>query len=262
MRNVYFDPFGSYASGMSKGLSDQQNLETNTRANRQADWNYFNINPIDLESKQLDLGVARYGQPFRMDAIKRGADAGDLALNNARMGFQTAYGLPQGFAQPAMDIYGNVSGLTMQPGATPGSYDYIDAQGRNVRSVQNPGESWLGNAMRPQVEAQADKTRLWDMQNRQAEYQNSTLQLAEYARQVQALQMQINAINAAKSGANGGLPMFDPNGWGGPNAAPAAPVGVSAPTNWGPVPAPQGYQIPVPAPVTQWPNLPPQWGRQ
>lgn len=67
-RQVFFDPFGSAVQGYNLGMQQEQNLQKNARDARQQDWQYNNVNPIQLSNMKLDNQFNQAVQPYRIQS--------------------------------------------------------------------------------------------------------------------------------------------------------------------------------------------------
>jgi hypothetical protein len=76
MRDVYFDPFGSYTQGYDKGTQRQMDLEANTRAARDSDYKYNVLNPYELKSIQRTDKLGEYALPAQFRAVDYADDLG------------------------------------------------------------------------------------------------------------------------------------------------------------------------------------------
>lgn len=143
MRQVYFDPFGSYVAGLDKGIERQSLLEQRARENRSTDWNYFNIDPLKLETARRENAYQAWGEPLRRQVAQANAEQAVRGSTAGELDFQQKYGAPFGITQPYFDAYGRYSGINMQPTGVPNQFNYVDSQGRIVGTQNNPGQTML-----------------------------------------------------------------------------------------------------------------------
>lgn len=143
MRQVYYDPFGMRTEGYRAGVSDEQALQGSTRAARDLDWNYNNINPITLMGLRREEQYNQYADPFRRNAA-RGLDY-DANLQRAlgfggRTGvFAPAQNIDFGYFQPNGTVPGGADGSSPLP-------YYTDPTG--IMSFYNPDFNGYGDYWR------------------------------------------------------------------------------------------------------------------
>ena len=81
-RQVYFNPFGAYTEGFDTGMQRQMQLETNTRQNRAADFDYNNMLPFRYNTAQRNDALEAYGVRHARNAL----DYNDRLLRNKVFG--------------------------------------------------------------------------------------------------------------------------------------------------------------------------------
>jgi hypothetical protein len=222
MRDVYFDPFGSYTSGLEHGINQQLNIEQQTRANRGVDWNYNNINPITLETAQRDNTFYRDFEPQRREQA-------NLALQGLRrqnatgeLGFQQGVGQITGVTQPWLDTVNNYNHFTMPATGVPGQYNYVDAQGRVVGTQNDPGQQILNYWGYDKARAEAIQNQAMLQSNFGNEMTANKFGLDLYTNPLYAQANYMNAVRNAGGGAAGGQ-YYNFTGYT-PNGQPAQPT--------------------------------------
>jgi hypothetical protein len=81
MRDVYFDPFGSYTQGYDKGTQRQMELEQNTRAARDSDYKFNVLNPYELKGIKREDAFGDFAVPGRQALYNDTVFNSGLAIN-------------------------------------------------------------------------------------------------------------------------------------------------------------------------------------
>lgn len=239
-RQVFFDPFGSYAKGADSGMRDQMALEQATRAARQTDWSYYNTNPLDLQNQQLQAAYNQVKYPYDVQGLPIQQRIAQFGLYNAGM--------------PAATNEGNL--------------------GNNQPYIDQRNQLYPNSPLAPEQQAQVNNMLLYS-QNQHAWEQQQQLQVqrfnaeadAKYRAQMGAA-AQIKAdsvLNGSSGGVNGQNEGIDIapwlQHWGGGNAAspqglPTGAPNELAPTMYGIPPQYRGQSIPsmngAPVAAPQW----------
>lgn len=224
-RDVYFDPFGSFAGGYERGAQLEQQQQTQLRAARDSDYKFNTLNPLELQGLQRENYYGQRKLPYDVAALP-------IAYSNAVVDNQNKQ---LGFGQSAAQ-YGSFGPLletirsTMPPGIT---YNY-DPQTRTAQFLDPQGRPYGGPLNETTLLAGDEKLRKEQAERQQEDWtrrawganfglQGRQLQSEEQLRAAQAqsyIDSQINdayknvttAQAAAAAAGNG--PGFAP---GGPN---------------------------------------------
>lgn len=91
MRQVYFDPFGSYMRGAQQGQTSEIALQEAGRQARQQDWGYYNLNPLQLQQQRNATALDTAQLPYSVATLP-------LAYRGAQL---SVYGQEQAAAAPS-----------------------------------------------------------------------------------------------------------------------------------------------------------------
>lgn len=94
-RQVMYDPFGMYTTGMQQGTRDEAFLQDQTRRARGSDFDFGVMMPLRQQQLQQQVDFSRQADPFRLQGLQDQQFAQQI-----------------GFAAPYADMYGDTSPLT------------------------------------------------------------------------------------------------------------------------------------------------------
>lgn len=130
-RSVYFDPFGSAATGYNLGMQQEQNLQQNARNARQTDWNYNNVNPLQLG--QLQRNAVRDKAYLPYDISNKGIQNqfNSTELAQARMPLTESLAQGSGITSPYAANLANGLGIRYlgSPDGQNHAFGVVDANG-------------------------------------------------------------------------------------------------------------------------------------
>lgn len=240
-REIYADPFGSYIGGYDLGAQREQQIQRGVRDAREMDWNYYNMNPIALETAQRNNAFQAYGDQFQRQLLP-------IGVRNAQANlFTNEYNAAQPFEQYGiLGPTGHAMASYMGP-----DYGYVASNEGIQFSRDGAPIGPMASAQRA-ISARPER-RLEDTTNAQTDWQHKYLignQAVDYNNSVSS-RINADAQAARTPGANGaiGYEAMAPLLWGG---APAT----APPTTEAPVAAPPPVQS---APAVQPQPLPPDY---
>lgn len=115
MRQVYFDPFGSYQSGYDAGTAREGQTQAATRTARQEDFNYNYKEPLKLAEMQRDDTVGKFSLPYRLKDVEYGDQLTRDKVFNSGIGIKGDYANHTGDASKALDAYLGYVGVHTGP---------------------------------------------------------------------------------------------------------------------------------------------------
>lgn len=203
-RRVFFNPLGSFTDAYNAGLGAQQNLESNVRNARQADYSYYNENPIKLAGMQREENFANYADPGRRKVFDYGVNrAGNenFLSNLEPASFMSSV---LGVGQPTTDAIQSRYGYALESGADGQNFSAPQPEGEFgpwnkpvSGTTPDVNELYRMHYLFPQMQQQA--TQQYKMQQDQIGNQNS-----ELYRQLQIEQLRAKIAN--QNGDAGGTP--------------------------------------------------------
>jgi hypothetical protein len=264
MRQVYSDPFGSYIGGFDKGLTRQMEVEQQIRANRNNDFNFNNMVPLEFQHAQRQNAFEIYGEQARRNALDYADQTGRRNNTAGEMSFQRDnVAIPFGDNSGYTNAMLNYTGNTMQPTGNAGEYNFLNPQGQVVSTMAHPGASLQGYFALPQARIDAREQFAQDAIMRESQVSNRNLEASDWYRNYQIFQTQQAAMNAqhaqriangagafgAYFGDNYGLPASTAS------APPVAPMQSQLPAPFYSYPHPQ-TQAQTQAPANGYPTMP------
>lgn len=129
-RNVYFDPYGSYAEGYDLGTQREVGLQDALRNARQTD---------------LDYEFNRYADPFRRRAVDVGSQRQENALFQENLGLAEVPARVYGITNPFRNMLQRRFGISeRQGGGNPAALEQYGTQLRQFNLTNTAREEALG----------------------------------------------------------------------------------------------------------------------
>lgn len=136
MRQVYFDPFGSYTAGHATGVNTQMGVERGAREARDSDFNYNYMMPLELRAAQRQDRLGEFGLPLQMNALRYADQLGQnnvyTSNQNIAADFARMYGVTAPYDATAFSRF-NV---------TPRMNQFVSGNADNVSAARR---NWLNN---------------------------------------------------------------------------------------------------------------------
>lgn len=99
-RQVFFDPFGSYAQGYDTGTQREMQMQDATRKARAQDFSYNYMLPFEYKNAQRQDELAAFGLPYQKNAIQYSDQLGQNNVYNSNQGIAKDFGIQYGITAP------------------------------------------------------------------------------------------------------------------------------------------------------------------
>lgn len=115
MRQVYFDPFGSYQSGYDAGTAREGQTQAATRVARQEDFNYNYKEPLNLAKMQRADTLGQAALPYEVNNLGYSDQLAKDAVFNSGMNIHNGYAQVTGNGAPGINAYNAYEGVYTAP---------------------------------------------------------------------------------------------------------------------------------------------------